>query len=564
MYSKIPVILLLSLLHKLASGNSLAYDVVVYSSTPAGIAAAIAARESGAQKVMLLEPTAYVGGMASPGGIGLRDCNADEIRTNNSTQHEWGMRNAHHYGLSDPVWQPDNWVGEMNFKQMLSDYNVELQLSTNFKEGSAGVMTEVDGSGLRRITALLLENGDTLEGKYFIDASYEGELMMTTGHVTYTYGREGRSEYNESYAGVTDESLSHFPVPVNPYTTVDGHSQLLKYIQDGPDPRKMVGQPDKNVMAYSFRACITNNPNNSVPFSPPPDYDPQDFELPRRLLQDDTAARKKPHTPWGNLKYSKYPNSVVKAEKYDACCGSAPVGIDAVGLAVGYSVANRTERQKIYNAHKYYVQGLMWFWSNDSSVPDSMQKSIKSYGLCKDEWPENGHFPPQMYVREAARMVGDKVFTQQDRIPANSTDPPGCMEDSIAVASWGVDIHNMQRVAVVDSDTGRPIAFNEGLTAPKFGGSFIYEVPYFTVLPKKQEMVNLAAPNCPSVTHITFAAIRVEPTLWQLGQGAGTAAGLGVKNGGMVPLQDVPVGMIQQALIEQGAFMHWPPRDKCS
>ena len=558
MHTRIQIILL-SLVYKLA-GSSLSYDVVVYSSTPAGVAAAIAARVSGAQRVLLVEPTAYVGGMASPGGIGLRDCSKEEIRTNNSTQYEWGMRNAKYYGVDKPVWQPDNWVGEINFKKMLSDYKVELLLNTTFKEGNAGVVTEVDQSGLRRVTALLLEKGDTLEGKYFIDASYEGELMRATGHVSFTFGREGMKEYNEPLAGVTNQSLSQFKVAVDPYNLLH-HTELLKYIQNGPDPRKIIGQADENLMAFSFRACITKDSNNSVPFPEPPDYDPMDFELSRRLLINDLAAGKHPTAPWGNLGYNSYPTKVLNASKYDACCGDASVGIDAVGLAVGYATANRTERQNIYNAHKYYVQGLMWFWSTDPSVPDSMQESISSYGLCKDEWPENEHFPPQLYVREAARMVGDIVFTQQDRVSANSTD--GCLNDSIALAEWGYDVHGMQRVAVVDEETDKPIAFNEGLTAPATGGSFIYEIPYQILLPKRKEMVNLAAPNCPSVSHIAFSSIRVEPTLWPMGQAAGTAAGLGVMEGGGVPLQDVPVGKIQQALIDQGAFVHWPPREKC-
>ncbi len=249
------------------------YDVIVYSATPAGFAGAIAAKVSGAEKVLLIEPTAYVGGMASPGGIGLRDCTFDDIRINNSTQYEWAMRNAKYYGSDEEVWQPDNWVGEMNFKKMLSDYGVELKLNTNFVEGSAGVKTVVE-SGLRRIAAILLESGELLEAKYFIDASYEGELMMATGHVQYTYGRESMDQYNESYAGVTADSLSQFEVPVNPFQlNKNNGAELLKYVQFGADPRSIVGEADENLMAYSFRACVTTNSENRVPISEPPGYD---------------------------------------------------------------------------------------------------------------------------------------------------------------------------------------------------------------------------------------------------------------------------------------------------
>lgn len=56
-----------------AAARSLDYDVVVYGATPAGIAAAVVAANNTGLKVALLEPTPYIGGMAGPGGIGLRD-----------------------------------------------------------------------------------------------------------------------------------------------------------------------------------------------------------------------------------------------------------------------------------------------------------------------------------------------------------------------------------------------------------------------------------------------------------------------------------------------------------
>lgn len=324
---------LLFLLSAFTTVQCAPYDVVVYSATPAGIAGAIAARMSGAEQVLLLEPSGYVGGMASPGGIGLRDCTLNKIRINNSTQHYWGMRNAQYYGSDELVWQPDNWVGELTFKQMLYENAVELRLDTNFKEGSEGVKTALK-NGLRRITGIVLESGELIEGKYFIDASYEGELMMATGHVQYTYGRESQKEYNESLGGVTSGSLSQFKVSVNPFKK-NTASDLLKYVQLGADPRSVIGEADENLMAYSFRACLTNHTENKVPIPKPSNYNPDDFELARRLNQVDKENNKTVHLPWINYGYSNYPSSIVKAQKFDACCGFSPVGLDAVGLAVG-------------------------------------------------------------------------------------------------------------------------------------------------------------------------------------------------------------------------------------
>ena len=532
------------------------YDVIVFAATPAGFAAALAAKAAGAQKVLLLEPTSHVGGMASPGGIGLRDCEHNEVRTNNATQYQWAMRNAKFYGVDDPVWQPDNWVGERTFLDMLKESDVELRLNTTFVEGSAGIHTTVDSHGMRRITGIKLESGEWLECKYVIDASYEGELMIASGYVTYTFGRESQQQYNESFAGITNGSVGQFEYPVNPYQS--DNITLLKWIQDRPDPRKRIGSADDNLMAYSFRACLSQNKSNMVPFAPPPAYDPADFELQRRYLLSELKAGKDPRHPWGNLPYHGYPSS--KAMKFDACCGMSAVGIDAAGLAVGYANATRAQKKEIYDKHRYYVQGIMWFWASDPAVPKNIRDEMNSYGLCKDEWPDNGHFPPQLYVREAACIVGDKVFTQNDRVPYY--DMKKCYRDSIAIGSWAFDIHEMERVAI-KNESGQSIAYNEGLTKPSNGGVFLFDIPYYVILPQMKEMVNLAVPNCPSVSHVAFAAIREEPTLWQLGQAAGTAAGIAIQHGGDMALQDIDHRDLQSALIQQHTFVRWPPNENC-
>ena len=535
------------------------YDVIVFGATPAGLSASLAAKAAGAQKVLLVEPTAHVGGMAASGGIGLRDCKHNEVRTNNATQYQWAMRNAKFYGVDNPVWQPDNWVGEKTFLDMLKDSGVELRLNTTFVEGSAGINTSIDSDGMRRITGIKLESGKWLGCKYVVDASYEGELMIASGNVTYTFGRESQQQYNESLAGVTNSSDDQFQYPVNPYKS--DNVTLLKWIQDGPDPRERFGAADKNVMSYTFRPCLSKDKNNMVPYAPPPGYDPADFELQRRYLLAELAAGKDPTRPWNNFTYdTSYPSS--KSVKYDAWNGIAPVGIDAVGLAgsMGYVNATRAQRKAIYDTHRYYVQGLMWFWASDPAVPKTIQDDINSYGLCKDEWPDNGHFPPQLYIREAARIIGDKVFTQNDRVPYSEMEK--CYRDSIAVGAWGFEIHAMERVAVRNGSS-RPTPYNEGHTQSSLGGDFFFDIPYYVLLPQRKEMVNLAVPNCPSVSHVAFSAIRVEPILWQLGQAAGTAAGVAIQHGGSVALQDIDHQDLQSALIKQNVFVRWPPNEDC-
>ena len=643
------------------------YDVVVYGGTPGGVAAALAVahhnNNNNNKTVLLVEPTGHVGGMASEGGIGLRDgAKTDVLRQDpRDTQYQWGLLNAQHYQWDpddstphmddgnniQPIWQPDNWVGEQSFLKLLRDANIEVWFDSPLAEGSEyiqHVQSQADDRANsdnfpeagRVITKIAVERAHSntksnnttaspakltwVTAKYFIDASYEGELVTTLSDiVSYTYGREATSTYQETRGGITNASAAQFHVDVDVLASHHNaiHTnppQLVKYVDAlAPDPRQTAGGADRNVMAYSYRACLTRNTSNAAPITPPPGYDPIDFELARRLVQAELNANRTLSSPWGNLVFRGYnqirlPGGNPKAMKYDACCGGSAVGIDAPGLGIDYPTATRQERVKIAADHRYYVQGLLWFWVSDPVIPVQVRRTHQKYGLCKDEWTDNGHFPRQLYVREAIRLVGDQVFTQNDRTT-------GCKHNSIAVGSWGLDNHVMQRVAVWskktkveenlrdeagESDDGddndaimsdrrrkgrhrrhsrKLVAFNEGGSSYNRGGTAPFEIPYSVLLPKRNEVTNLAVVNCPSVSHVAFGAIREEPTLWRLGTAAGTAAALAVdaqtrneREGSStkyskhahVPLHDVNVAEVQLSLLEQGNIIHWPPSEFCS
>ena len=636
------------------------YDVVVFGATPAGCAAAIAAGEMGAT-VILLEPSGHVGGMATEGGIGLRD-EMDNRRVTDPkhSQVRWGTLNALFYEGNKgtiPIWQPDNYVGERSFLQLLDGAGVEIRFHTTFIEGRSGVLMDtvapieqprihslflqdsappgsLDDSSAGDLRSGKSKNGkeasfsaisskapppvDCVRGRFFIDATYEGDLMKAAG-VSFTYGRESSHKYNESQAGVTGKSAAKFPDGISPFLqqpedkgTIGGtetagtderlyngttfyydqnvEGNLLRYVLLGPDPRKHVGEADDNVMAYSYRVCFTQDPNNMVPVTQPLGYNPIDFELARRLVLAEVAAidEKRPNydsisRPWILYPYNRYDNTNRTFMKFDACCGNSPFGIDAPGLALGYANASRSERQRIVREHRYFVQGLLWFWQTDPAVPETIREEYKTYGLCRDEFADNGHFPRQLYVREAARMVGDNVFTQND---ANHKD---CRQDSIAIATWWFDIHDVQRVAVPverpetlssptttnevnetrqasPTTTSSWMVMNEGLVSPDstdLSFTVPFDLPYWLLLPKRGEITNLAVPNCPSVSHVAFSAIREEPTLWLLGQAAGIAAAIAALSTGNPTFHDVNITVLQEELRKQGSPIHWPADREC-
>jgi hypothetical protein len=106
-----------------------------------------------------------------------------------------------------------------------------------------------------RITSLVTKNG-TFTARVFVDGTYEGDLMAAAG-VDWTIGREGPAEYGESLAG------KQYPKQEMNINGFDDEGNLLPLVTTDDAGDEEAG--DKNVMTYSFRLCLTEDPNNRVP-----------------------------------------------------------------------------------------------------------------------------------------------------------------------------------------------------------------------------------------------------------------------------------------------------------
>jgi hypothetical protein len=217
---------------------------------------------------------------------------------------------------------------------------------------------------------------------------------------------------------------------------------------------------------------------------------------------------------------------------------------DAPGLGGWlYPIENWTARLFCVQEHQNFVQGFLYFLSNDPSVPASVRADFKTFGLPPDEFQDNGNWPYQLYIREGRRMIGQYVMTQAD-VSANSKYP-----DSVGIGQWVIDIHYCDFNAY-ETQGGPIIALD---------GGFYFEpdvlprcqMPFRCILPV--EVTNLAVPVCLSGSHIGFAALRVEPNYMILGEASGTAAGLGLKSG--VDLSKVPVSALQARLLQFGGIL---------
>lgn len=492
------------------------FDVVVYGATPAGVCASIAACREGAT-VCLIEPLELVGGMMSS-GLSFSDSNQMARECLLGLFEEFHKRVVQAYaakGVTLPyrvsVKNQDHWtyephVAEGVFLEMLREAGVKLQLGHSFES------IEKDGVRIRR---LHLREGLRVEARVFIDASYEGDLMAAAG-VTCRVGREGPSIYNESLAG---HQYPKAAVPVSPWSKQGALLPLMTGKDAGDD-----AEGDGKTMAYSFRLCLTDDPQRSIPIGKPADYDPAQFELLRRYL---VAF---PETPFP---IDLYP---IPGGKVDANNGIAKqISLALVGASWEWPTASPQRRREIWRQHRSYSEGLLWFLANDPAVPQNTRDKAGRYGLAKDEFVRFGNWPPVLYIREARRMVGSYVLTQHD-VRTNVSKP-----DAIAVASFPIDSHDCQRIPTKDGAG----FINEGTIFParirSSGTGRPYHIPYGAIAPSIRECDNLLVPVCLSASHVAFCSVRVEPTWMTLGQSSGIIAALAVREDAAVQSLDYQI-----------------------
>ncbi len=478
--------------------------------------AAIAAAREG-RSVVLLEPRRHVGGMVS-GGLGRTDMDRQE-HVIGGMAREFFERVGRHYG------QPVAWVFEPGVaEEILRDWIRETKVEVLFDHRLESVH-KADG----RIEGIRMENGAEFRAAVFIDASYEGDLMARAG-VSYTVGREGRDKYGESLAG-RQEILpgSHqFSVPVSPYRA-DG--KLLPYIQR----QEEIGRPgdhDRKIQAYCFRICLTEVRENQLPIPRPVNYDPARYGLVRNHI----VARADKVSLGDFLGISRMPNG--KTDINSGC----PVSTNLLGASWGYPDASYARRQEIWDEHLSWVQGLLYFLGHDPDVPETVRGEMNRWGLPKDEFVDTGHWPHQLYVREARRMLGEYVLTQHDLQTRRTK------YDSIGMGGYNIDVREVQWVAF---KVFRFPRVSEEVLVEGYVSMPVepYEIPYRSMLPRQGECENLLVVCCISASQVAYASFRMEPQYMIVGQSAGVAAAQAVQDN--VPVHRIDLGRVQRRLQEQ-------------
>jgi hypothetical protein len=503
-------------------------DVIVYGSTPGGFCAAIAAAREGAS-VILLEPTNHVGGL-NTGGLSHCDSNQMVRSTLMGLFDEWHTRVVKDY-TDRSIKAPYN-PAKKDGSRWTFEPHVAMRVTMQMlDEAGVTVLTEryLKSVTLKgpRITSLVTSNG-TFTARVFVDGTYEGDLMSVAG-VDWTIGREGRTEYGESLAG------KQYPKQKMKINGFNDEGKLLPLITTSDAGTKQAG--DKKVMTYSFRLCLTTNSKSRISIPKPANYDPARFEIVRRAFK---AGEKR-------IGFDLYPLPGNKLDGNNAIGAQFSIGL--VGGGNNWHSADEAGRKKIWEEHKQFTLEFIHFLITDPVVPAATRNRYAKLGLCKDEFANYDHFSPALYVRESRRMKGLYVISQKDILKEPRKDDP------IAISSFPIDSHDVQRVAlkgggVINEGTIFPVRRKK----PKLG--YAYHVPYRAILPKLKQCDNLLVPIALSCTHVAISSLRIEGAWMVIGQGAGVAAALAAEQD--VAVQELEYATLRERLLAQKQVLDLP------
>lgn len=520
------------------------HDLVIYGATSAGVTASIQGAKLG-YKVLLIEPSDHLGGMLVEGLGGSDIDNHGNFQNSPAVSGlalEFYRRIASKYdrieklenvianGIKDPsVWRFESKVAEQVIREWLTEYpQLKILSGQRLIEGE-GAVTLADG----RIISISLESGTEVGGRIFIDSTIEGDLLAAAG-ISYAVGRENNSKYGETLNGIRGENTyRQFEVNVDPYRIRgDPKSGLIPTIQD--EPFGVAGEADDRLQAFCFRVCLTQDPDNQIPFHAPPDYEREEYEIYLRYLK----AGGKLYTPRATL-----PNGKTDLGAWH------DLSHNLYGMNRGYPEASYQRRQEILEYHRDFTQGLFYFIATDPEVgklDSALQKNWASWGLAKDEFVDNAGWPRNFYVRDGRRMVSDYVITEHHVRKENPTP----VTDAVALAFWPPDVHHVRRI-VKDG-----YAYNEGFV---FGGDAWRPLPisYRTLLPKVEECTNLITPTCISSSHIAYGAIRIEWTFMVLGQSAALMADQAIRR--HIPIQSLDYRELKEQIARAGIVLEVNP-----
>jgi FAD dependent oxidoreductase len=525
-------------------------DVVIYGGTAAAVIAAVKVKQLG-KSVIVISPDKHLGGVTSS-GLGYSDVSNKDLigglakdfyrRVYDYYQkpESWKWQSKSDYGSKGIssntsgkgekfMWIFEPHVAEKIFDDWIDEYKIQV-LKEEYLDRNRAV-----GKDKVNLNYFYTLSGKKIIGKVFIDATYEGDLMASSG-VRYTFGREANSVYGEKHNGIVKGVYQHDhnfkKLVIDPYV-IKGKPESGLIPKISPDSPGKNGDGDNRIEAYCYRMCLTKVKENQIPITKPANYNPSDYELLGRIFE---AGWNSPFN-----KFDPVPNNKTDVNNH------GPFSFDNIGMNYDYPEASYERRREIAKEHENYQKGLLYFIATDLRVPEKTREEMNKWGYAKDEFLDNGGFPHQLYVREARRMIGSFVMTEKEIMDEQE------IPNAIGMGSYNLDSHNAQRYV-----TEKGHVENEGDIGIKPPAP--YKIPLGAIVPKEDECSNLIVPVCVSSTHIVYGSIRMEPVFMKLSESAAQIACLAIDSKKAVQKVDYPT--LQKLLLQAGQVLENPTKEK--
>ena len=471
------------------------FDVIVVGATTAGVGSAIAAGRQG-MRVAVIEETPVLGGLIANGL-----CNTDLLSPGGSSGifEEFRLRSQKYYQTNfanDPAMKTIP-MAQLGFRY---EPHVADKI---FKE----MFAEIPSIQVfyKRYATKVLKSGRRVTGVVTRDTNDQIEMTFRAP-VTIDATHEG---------DLLPLAGAKFRLGREPRSLEEPHAGQIYMTHDGEIFGS--GEGDNKLQAFALLATVKDyGAKGAKPVPEPPGYDPKNY-----------APEPTADTFW--LRGGALPN-----HKYEL--NENLDGTDAAEINYNYVVGSRAERKRIWELYKNFTLGYIHF--RQTVMGD------KNIGLAEDEFTDNGNLPYILYVREGRRLEGTYMFNERDALKVPTFNRPPLQKESIAVADWKIDSHAVSR------DTEGYIFFNMG---DRFDTSAPYQAPYGVMVPK--EVDGLLVPMAVSATHVGFQVLRLEPIRVAMGQAAGNAAALCVKQ--RIEPRNVRVPELQRMLLDQGQTLYY-------
>ncbi len=490
------------------------YDLIVYGANLAGTMAALRASLHG-HHVCVVEPTTTVGG-AIAAGLGSTDLPDDVSLLQGMTRSSFYAGIGVRYDSQEPVYDFEPSVAEGVMAALLQQAQATLILNSPI-DGPGDVY-----SSAGRLLSIRTTRG-WIRGSFFIDASYEGDLMAATG-TPYTVGREGSDLYNETYAGFYPKGAAH----------AGGLDPNTGY-PVGPAPDSDPGDEDEKTQAYRFSCVLTNRGSNQIPFPRPAGYD---AGLYTHVLQEIEGQ--------GASSLLDVVGAGTEVPEGKLLLGQGLlISSELPGASWDYPDASWSARRGIIARHQRWQQGLYHWLANDPSVPAVLRADAATWGLPTDEFvnsPNGTGWPVALHVKEGRRLVGAYVLTEKDQ------SGPGATKDT-SICQWS---HQRDCGVVQLYPNGRAEVIGEG---PLSGARPVdtYQIPAECLFPQSRDLQNLAVAVCFSASHVGYSSSRFEPVYGMIGEACGELASLCVER--RLAVQDYPYDDLASRLIDGGSSL---------